>query len=129
MSIARLEHVNFTAQDADAKAATLCDLFGWKVRWSGDALHGAGRTVHVGSDDFYVAIYSPKAGTQKASSSSYVTNGALNHIAVVVDDIDAMESRVTDTGYTPINHGDYDPGRRFYFIDEDGIEFEIVQYD
>jgi glyoxylase I family protein len=24
---------------------------------------------------------------------------------------------------------DYEPGRRFYYNDEDGIEFEVVSYD
>ncbi|MGJ8556368.1 MAG: VOC family protein, partial [Sulfitobacter geojensis] len=27
------------------------------------------------------------------------------------------------------NHADYEPGRRFYFHDTDGVEFEVVQYD
>ena len=26
------------------------------------------------------------------------------------------------------NHSDYAPGRRFYFFDPDGIEFEVVSY-
>ncbi len=26
------------------------------------------------------------------------------------------------------SHADYEPGRRFYFHDEDGIEFEVVSY-
>jgi len=29
---------------------------------------------------------------------------------------------------TPSGHGDYEPGRRFYFYDWDGIEFEMVSY-
>ena len=28
----------------------------------------------------------------------------------------------------PFNHDDYEPGRRFYFFDWDGIEFEVVSY-
>ena len=32
-------------------------------------------------------------------------------------------------GFTPYSHGDYEPGRRFYFTDGAGIEFEIVSYD
>ena len=31
-------------------------------------------------------------------------------------------------GLKPFNHGDYDPGRRFYFLDPDGIEYEIISY-
>jgi len=128
MSIARLEHINITVTDVDAKAAKLCGLFDWRVRWEGDALNGNGRTAHVGGDDFYIAIYAPHAGTQPAEAPSYVTHGALNHIAVVVDDIEAMEKKVSEAGYKPINHADYEPGLRFYFHDEDGIEFEVVQY-
>jgi hypothetical protein len=28
----------------------------------------------------------------------------------------------------PFSHDDYDPGRRFYFLDPDGIEYEVVSY-
>ena len=46
----------------------------------------------------------------------------------LVDDLDAVEAKVKAMGYEPCNHADYDPGRRFYFDDEDGIEFEVVSY-
>ncbi len=55
--------------------------------------------------------------------------GGLNHWAVVVDDLDAVEERVISEGFTPKSHADYEPGRRFYFYDNDGIEIEVVQYD
>ena len=32
-------------------------------------------------------------------------------------------------GLETFNHGDYEPGRRFYFFDWDGIEFEVVSYE
>ncbi|MEO1778641.1 MAG: VOC family protein, partial [Pseudomonadota bacterium] len=60
---------------------------------------------------------------------TYKTVGGLNHLAVVTDDIDAMETAVTALGFTAGNHGDYEPGRRFYFHDGDNIEYEVVQYD
>ncbi len=41
---------------------------------------------------------------------------------------DAAEARVRDAGYEPFNHGAYEPGRRFYFLDPDGIEYEVVSY-
>ena len=34
----------------------------------------------------------------------------------------------TAAGLTAFNHGDYHPGRRFYFLDPDGIEYEVVSY-
>ena len=54
---ARLEHVNLTVSDPEATAVRLCRLFGWQSRWQGSAKH-AGRTIHVGSTDQYIALYS-----------------------------------------------------------------------
>ena len=34
----------------------------------------------------------------------------------------------TPEGYEPFSHADYEPGRRFYFLDRDGIEFEVISY-
>lgn len=121
-----LEHVNVTVSDPDATAAWMCDLFGWELRWSGAAKAG-GHTVHVGGKTSYVALYSP-GEPDAPRDDNYQTAGGLNHIAVTVPDIDLMEDRVRAAGFTPGNHGDYEPGRRFYFHDGDGIEYEIVSY-
>ena len=59
---------------------------------------------------------------------SYRTIGGLNHIAVFTDDIDAVETRVKAAGFTPVNHANYAPGRRFYFHDHDGIEWEVASH-
>lgn len=124
---ATLEHVNLTVSDPDATARWMCDLFGWHIRWQGEAMK-QGRTVHVGSKTDYLALYSP-AETAKAGGNSYEAIGGLNHIGVIVDDLDATQDKVVKAGFTPKDFGDYEPGRRFYFRDHDGIEFEIVQYD
>ena len=123
--IARLEHVNITVADADASAALAERLFGWHVRWAGASM-GGGRSVHVGTDDQYLAFYTPPAGHQ--GPLSWPKGMPLNHVAVVVPDIEAAERRVEAAGLTPFSHGDYEPGRRFYFIDPNGIEFEVVSY-
>ena len=126
MTEGRLEHVNVTVSDARATADRLCDLFGWHIRWEG-ASKNSGHTVHVGNDFDYVAVYTAP-GKQSAGPESYYQTGGLNHIGVVVDDLDAAEERVKALGYTPHSHADYEPGRRFYFHDADGIEFEVVSY-
>ena len=87
-----------------------------------------GRTVHVGSDAQYLALYTPGA-PGKATDDHHATVGGLNHIAIITDDIDKMEQAVLARGFQTSNHGDYEPGRRFYFHDADNIEFEVVQYD
>ncbi len=122
-----LEHTNFTVADPEATAAWMCDLFGWHVRWKGEAKN-MGHTVHVGTDTQYLALYAPQGQARRPTDDNYTTVGGLNHIAVTVDDIDAMEQAVRDHGFVPGNHADYEPGRRFYFHDHDGIEYEVVSY-
>ena len=60
MATPYIEHVNLTVSDAGRSAALMRDLFGWHVRWEGPAL-GGGRTIHVGDDRFYLALYAPPA--------------------------------------------------------------------
>lgn len=124
---AQLEHANYTVSDAHKTARWMETLFGWSIRWEGPAIDG-GRSLHIGSDTQYLALYQPRTPV-KARDSSYETAGGLNHIAVVVDDIDGMETKVSAAGFIAQNHADYAPGRRFYFHDHDGIEYEVVQYD
>jgi catechol 2,3-dioxygenase-like lactoylglutathione lyase family enzyme len=124
--MARLEHVNVTVADPDATAAMLCGLFDWTVRWAGTGM-GSGRSVHVGDASSYLALFS-YGDARAAQDESDRTLGGLNHIAVVVDDIDGIEARVKQAGFTPTNHADYEPGRRFYFVETNGIEIEVVSY-
>ena len=128
MPKATLEHVNYTVSNAAKTAETLCNLFGWQIRWQGESMNGVGHTIHVGDDTRYLAIYQPNDQSGRTIDSNYITPGALNHVAVTVDDLDAMEDAVKAAGYTPKLHADYEPGRRFYFDGDDGVEFEVVSY-
>jgi len=127
MTRSTLEHINFTVADATMTAKWLCDVFGWKIRWQGPALNG-GLSIHVGTDEAYLAIFTPKV--VRARDGIHKDRvGSLNHVGIVVDDLDAVEAKIKALGYAPYNHADYEPGRRFYFDDENGIEFEVVSYD
>ena len=122
----RLEHVNVTVPNARATAAILCEIFGWKVRWEGAAIDD-GYSVHVGTEDSYLAVYSP-ARDLIGQASRYDRVGALNHIGIVVPDLAVTEARVKAAGYTPYSHANYEPGERFYFDGPDGVEYEVVSY-
>ncbi len=126
MSSGLLEHINITVSDPDRTAAMLEKLFGWHVRWSGPSL-GGGRTVHVGDEERYVALYSP-AGATDAHPDNYRQKGAVNHLGVLVEDLDAAEQRVLAFGIKTHSHQTYEPGSRFYFHDHDAIEYEVVSY-
>jgi catechol 2,3-dioxygenase-like lactoylglutathione lyase family enzyme len=125
MTEPRIEHVNVTVSDPERAARLMESLFGWHVRWQGAARNG-GHTIHVGSDDHYVALYTGRGVTYTADD--FAKGRPLNHIGVQVDDLDAIETKVVAAGLRPFGHDDYDPGRRFYFLDPDGIEYEVVSY-
>ena len=126
MATAFIEHVNFTVRNPMETAEMLCRIFGWKIRWSGDAIHG-GHTVHVGSDTHYLALYSPSK-VSSPEENNYNTEGGLNHIGVVVDSLESTEERIHQEDIETFNHADYEPGRRFYFILDKITEFEVVSY-
>ena len=117
-----LEHVNLTVSDPDRSSKLLQDLCGWHERWRGPSQLG-GRTIHVGSARDYIALY-----TNEGRGGPYAKGVPLNHVALVVDDLTEAERTVVVAGLEPFGHGDYEPGRRFYFFDWDHIEFEIVSY-
>lgn len=121
-----LEHANVTVSDVQATAAMLDAIFGWKTRWSGASIHG-GFTAHVGGQGSYLALYSPPKSDGKAPES-YFHVGGLNHVGIVVDDLDGTEAKVKAAGMATHSHSDYEPGRRFYFHDSDGIEYEVISY-
>jgi glyoxylase I family protein len=125
MPTAAIEHVNLTVSDPERTAALMSDLFGWQERWRGPAM-GGGFTIHVGSDAHYLALYTGPAGERPATPWS--KGVPLNHVGLVVDDLDAVEARAIAAGLTPFEHGDYEPGQRFYLFDGDGIEYEVVSY-
>lgn len=125
MATPRIEHVNITVSDPTRAAALMQDLFGWHIRWEGPARNG-GRTIHVGSDDNYIALYAP-LGVD--SDFAFAQGNPLNHIGVQVDDLAAVEARVVAAGFKPRFQGVYQPGPdHFYFSDHDEIEYEIVSY-
>lgn len=119
-----IEHVNITVRDPARSAQLMADLFNWHVRWDGPARDN-GRTIHVGDERVYLALYAPPG---QPDADTFEKGRPLNHVGILVDDLDAVEARVIAAGLIPFSHGDYEPGRRFYFLDPDGTEFEIVSY-
>ena len=118
-----IEHVNLTVTNPARTAQLMERLFGWHIRWEGLARDG-GTSIHVGDERFYIALYAPPGEPE----ARFPKGAPLNHVGILVRDLDAIEDKVTQAGLKPFAHGDYSPGRRFYFLDYDGIEFEIVSY-
>jgi len=119
----QIEHANLTVSDIERSSALFQRLLGWHERWRGPARDG-GETIHVGDATTYLALY-----TDRQPHRPFPKGGPLNHVGLLVDDLDAAEQVVIAAGLTPFSHDDYEPGRRFYFLDWDGIEFEVVSYE
>jgi catechol 2,3-dioxygenase-like lactoylglutathione lyase family enzyme len=117
--------VNVTVSNPERAARLMEELFGWQVRWKGPARDG-GQTIHVGSKEHYLALYTGRDVAYTADD--FAKGQPLNHVGIEVDDLDATEARVVAAGLKPFGHDNYDPGRRFYFLDPDGIEYEVVSY-
>lgn len=117
-----LEHVNVTTFSARETADLLVNVFGWHIRWEGPAKLG-GHSIHVGTDGPYVVLYTPPEGLNEAAGV-----GQPNHVGVCVRDLSATETKIRAAGHEPYAHADYFPGRRFYFRDRGGVEFEVVSY-
>ncbi|HTU09689.1 MAG TPA: VOC family protein [Allosphingosinicella sp.] len=127
-----IEHVNVTVSQPERSARLFEELFGWRVRWHGPARDG-GTAIHVGDETNYIAVYAEPRPRDRAwegqlENRDWPKGAPLNHVGIQVEDLDAVERRVIAAGLVPFSHGDYEPGRRFYFMDWDGIEFEIVSY-
>lgn len=121
-----IEHLNISVSNPDKTAQLLCNLFDWKIRWSGESMDD-GYTVHVGSSDSYLALYSNKHMSPKQQYSHNAVNN-LNHIGVVVDDLISYETKARSLVLKPNNHRDYGHCNSFYVVDESDLEIEIICY-
>lgn len=125
MAPTSIEHVNLSVSDPQHSAAMLSALFGWNIRWQGLSASG-GRTIHVGSDDHYIAVHQREGSD--GNPRNHAKGQPLNHVGLLVEDLDDIDRRAIAFGLVPFNHESYEPGSRFYFFDRDGIEYEIVSY-
>lgn len=95
---------------------------------------GRGILLQAGKPSMWATIpntlhYIPPRTGQTAIRPPLKPTGSLNHIALIVDDLEQTDAAITANGFKTFSHDDYDPGRRFYFYDDDNIEYEVVQYD
>ena len=114
MSPAILEHINITVLDPESYAAKLCKIFDWHIRWSGSSMDN-GHTVHIGSKDSYIALYTNNTSADKIRSSSSAYS-ELNHIAMTVEDLDAVEAKSSRQDLNPIITGIMNRDDAFIFM-------------
>jgi len=120
-----VEHTNVSVSDVDEAIRFFCTaLPDFRVRH--DSGPGPKRWVHLGTDVTYVSINQ----MQDSASGKFLRHHpACNHVGFVVDDAEEVRGRMLAAGYqegfTPEPHP---YRRRIYFADNDGMEYEFVQY-
>ncbi len=122
-----LEHANITVGDLNKAIHFFTTAFPhFKVRGGGGG-NGERKWLHLGEDETYVAL-NEAAKDQPQALQNYVTKG-LNHLGFVVDDVEAIAERLLNAGYKR-NYGKQIQQFRIrdYFLDDDGNEYEFVQY-
>ena len=124
----RLEHGNLTVRDLDEIVRFVRTAFPtFQVRREGEGM-GGGRWLHVGDDDHYLALTQATDATA-APREPYDGSIGLNHLGWVVDDVDALRTRLRDAGYRESTFPNAHPHRkRVYFLDPEGNDWEFVQY-
>lgn len=81
-----------------------------------------------------MALYKPKQFNHISkielgeNTFDHTTPAHINHLGIVVENLDDVEKKVFTLGFDTYNHGDYEPGRRFYFMLGEGLEAEVVSY-
>lgn len=123
-----LEHVNLTVADLDRSAKFYGELLGLKVRWRRESGSNETPAIHLGDERSYLALFAADpAKAQRLPEPEYGRVG-FNHVGFVVDDLDAKVAWLTQRGIETEIEDSYEPGRRAYFYDPDGIEVELVEY-
>lgn len=120
-----VEHANIAVTDVDEAIRFFSTAMpDFRVRH--DSGYGPRRCVHLGTDLTYISINQmpDPADTQfKRDCPGY------RHIGFVVDDADALRERMLSAGYREGFVPEPHPHRkRVYFIDNDGMDYEFVQY-
>jgi len=123
----RLEHANITVENIDTSFQFYSAVFGFEKRWEGRATGEVGpiRAVHIGNEHTYLALF--EAERKGRCPADYGIAG-VNHIGFEVEDLEIYRKRLEELGIEVHLEADYEPGRRIYFYDSDGIEIELVEY-
>lgn len=125
-----LEHANMSVPDVDEAIHFLMTVAPeFKVR-KDVSTEGEDppRWVHIGTDESYIALQGVDPRHRPANQNKYVNFG-VNHLALVVPNLDEVVARLVSKGYQPGVAGEDRPFRkRAYFFDRSGFEWELIEY-
>jgi hypothetical protein len=128
----RLEHLNVSLTDLDRATRALQAIVpDWSVRGAGTWDDADGRPHawrHVGDDFQYLALYAATPGSELQASGP---RSAFNHLALVVDDLEATLTRLRALDIVLDHVGGSTEHRRsaYVVIEPERLQIELVAYD
>ena len=129
--IAYLEHANITVPDVDAAISFLKIVEpAFEIRHD-KAPDNSYRWAHIGTDECYIALEEPHSGliSEQTNPRTPYHDFGVNHLAWVVEDLDAVIRRLEEHGYQKGIPVEPHPHRkRAYYHDASGVEWEIIEY-
>lgn len=126
----KIEHCNITVPNID-EAIKFIQIVApdFKVRRD-ETPPSSNRWAHIGNEQYYFALQEPHIGSEAKKPRQAYKNNGVNHIALIVDDLSAIEEKLVKSGYlrsidTPIEKY----RKRLYFFDSFGFEWELIEYN
>ncbi len=125
--IKRIEHINITVANIDKSCDYYYQLFGFEKSWEGTAFAEKGnvRACHVKKGDIYLSFF--EAEEMGSYQSNYGING-INHFALEVESLLPYREKLKHLNIKIHIDENYEPGKRIYFFDLNGVEIELVEY-
>ena len=87
------------------------------------------RWVHIGNESYYFALQEAHLDATPKERLQPYKNYGLNHIALIVSNIEGIEKKLIDSGYKKGIEAPIEKYRkRIYYFDDSGFEWELVEY-
>jgi catechol 2,3-dioxygenase-like lactoylglutathione lyase family enzyme len=123
----RMEHANLHVRHFEDAVRFLKTAFpDFEVR--SESVRDGLRWMHIGTDETYIAL-NETSFDGSAGKKPYDRKPGINHLGYEVDDVDALQRRLSAAGFRDSTYPNNHPHRkRVYFYDADGNDWEFVQY-
>ncbi|PQJ89929.1 VOC family protein [Aliivibrio sifiae] len=126
----QFEHANITVPNIDAALAFLLNAApDFRIK-ADQTPENSYRWVHVGNESCYFALQEPNDPLTAKDTRRPYQNISINHIGMIVDDLDNIQLKLLALGYEQNGNITQEKhGRRIYFYDKSGFEWELIEYD
>ncbi len=123
--IDRIDHAHIGVADINRSIEFYRNVFGFEVRYDGG--EPIGRCVHIGTDNFYIAM-TEKPGIARSVANDAPLTAVIYHLGFATRDLDGFKERLKRLGIQIDDTYYRKEGESIYISDPDGHEIEVVAY-